>query len=281
MVLPAELIENRQRLEDAMQAEGFIGLPTEWWHFDDPEWTNYALRDEPLTSPALQHDRAPDGPWPPLPDNVAQLVIVTSKNWNATTGQLQRYEKKKGHWHKVGPVWPVALGAKGMSWGCGRHNPSQPGPTRHEGDNTAPAGLYSLGTAYGPAENPGFAWPYQPVDDRWVCVDDPKSARYNQIFAAGPSTPKDWTSVEKMKRADGVYTWVVNVEQNYPEAKAGCGSCIFLHVWRGEGKTTEGCTAMSEENIVTLIKWLQPDAHPMLLQLPQEAYKTLNNFWKR
>jgi D-alanyl-D-alanine dipeptidase len=39
---------NRQILEDAMHAEGFIGLKTEWWHFDAPDWQDYPILDVPL-----------------------------------------------------------------------------------------------------------------------------------------------------------------------------------------------------------------------------------------
>jgi D-alanyl-D-alanine dipeptidase len=37
-----------RRLEAAMQAAGFTGLPTEWWHFDDAGATTYPLSDDPL-----------------------------------------------------------------------------------------------------------------------------------------------------------------------------------------------------------------------------------------
>jgi D-alanyl-D-alanine dipeptidase len=37
-----------RRLADAMLAAGFIGMPTEWWHFDAPEGAGYALSNEPL-----------------------------------------------------------------------------------------------------------------------------------------------------------------------------------------------------------------------------------------
>ncbi len=37
-----------RRLEKAMIAAGFVGLPTEWWHFDDAAATTYPLSDEPL-----------------------------------------------------------------------------------------------------------------------------------------------------------------------------------------------------------------------------------------
>ena len=35
-----------RRLDAAMRAAGFVGLATEWWHFDAPG--NYTLSDEPL-----------------------------------------------------------------------------------------------------------------------------------------------------------------------------------------------------------------------------------------
>lgn len=37
-----------RRLERAMKAAGFVGLPTEWWHFDAPDAATYPLSDEPL-----------------------------------------------------------------------------------------------------------------------------------------------------------------------------------------------------------------------------------------
>jgi len=46
--LPAPALKNRQILEEAMSAEGFIPLPTEWWHFDDPNWASAPLLDQPF-----------------------------------------------------------------------------------------------------------------------------------------------------------------------------------------------------------------------------------------
>jgi D-alanyl-D-alanine dipeptidase len=31
-----------------MLAAGFVGMPTEWWHYDAPDWQSYPLSDEPL-----------------------------------------------------------------------------------------------------------------------------------------------------------------------------------------------------------------------------------------
>jgi D-alanyl-D-alanine dipeptidase len=37
-----------RRLEKAMKAAGFVGMPTEWWHFDAPDAATFPLSDEPL-----------------------------------------------------------------------------------------------------------------------------------------------------------------------------------------------------------------------------------------
>lgn len=48
MDLPAEAIQNRALLERVLNRQGFIGLPTEWWHFDAANWRDYPLLDIPL-----------------------------------------------------------------------------------------------------------------------------------------------------------------------------------------------------------------------------------------
>jgi len=37
-----------RRLDAAMKREGFVGMPTEWWHFDAPDAAKYPLADDPL-----------------------------------------------------------------------------------------------------------------------------------------------------------------------------------------------------------------------------------------
>ena len=37
-----------RRLERAMKAAGFVGMPTEWWHFDAPDAAKFPLSDEGL-----------------------------------------------------------------------------------------------------------------------------------------------------------------------------------------------------------------------------------------
>ena len=46
--LPPLAIQNRTTLEQAMAKAGFVGMPTEWWHFDFARWQGYPLDDIPF-----------------------------------------------------------------------------------------------------------------------------------------------------------------------------------------------------------------------------------------
>ncbi len=196
-----------------------------------------------------------------IPASVHQLLLVTAEHATSTQGTLQRFEREKGKWKKIGRVWDVSLGIKGLS----------PNSEKKEGDLTAPIGLFKLGSAYGYSSQApaGSQWPYQPLSEGWVCVDDPSSEHYNRVFNPDQGTKKDWSSAETMRRKDHLYKWVINIEQNVDRVK-GCGSCIFLHIWRKPGSPTEGCTAMDEKNILTLLTWLKPEPNPHLLQITKD-----------
>jgi zinc D-Ala-D-Ala dipeptidase len=45
----AQSRKNRQTLEDAMKKQGFIGITTEWWHFDSEDWQKFAILDVSLS----------------------------------------------------------------------------------------------------------------------------------------------------------------------------------------------------------------------------------------
>ncbi len=40
---------NRATLQEAMEKEGFVGLKTEWWHFDDKDAKSYPILDLPFS----------------------------------------------------------------------------------------------------------------------------------------------------------------------------------------------------------------------------------------
>lgn len=207
--------------------------------------------------------------WFSLPSETRQLVIVTTTDTKATTGELRRFEQTRGAWKRVGPVIPVSVGKGGLGWGIGLHPNRNDGPLKREGDGRSPMGIFPLGTVtgYAPAPPPGTKMPYKEATPALRCVDDPESDRYNQLTEAPSNGPPPWRSDERMRRDDALYEWTIFVEHNVKPRRAGAGSCIFLHVWRAPGDPTVGCTAMARADLESLVKWLDPAARPLLVQL--------------
>jgi D-alanyl-D-alanine dipeptidase len=57
------------------------------------------------------------------------------------------------------------------------------------------------------------------------------------------------------------------------------GSAIFMHIWRGKGMGTAGCTIMEENDLIDIISWLDSRQHPYLVQLPLEEYHKKQPLW--
>ena len=100
-----------------------------------------------------------------------QLVMVTTADWNATTGTLQRYQRHGGSWQAVGTATPITVGRAGSAWGIGLHPAQGDGPQKQEGDGRAPAGVFAIGTAFGYADRAATDWPYQAMTASDWCID--------------------------------------------------------------------------------------------------------------
>lgn len=204
---------------------------------------------------------------PDLPAACRQVLLVTSSCETSISAELRMLERDATHaWKQMGDVIPVALGRNGLAWGLGEH-PASPPPNfrrKHEGDGCSPAGVFRLPFAFGDAPTADFKLRYVPVTESLLAVDDPQSRFYNQIIDPAEVT-KDWTSTEFMRREDGLYRHGIMVAHN-PANLPGAGSCIFMHLWRGPGQPTAGCTAMSAENLLRVLRWLDPALEPRLVQ---------------
>jgi L,D-peptidoglycan transpeptidase YkuD (ErfK/YbiS/YcfS/YnhG family) len=45
----------------------------------------------------------------------------------------------------------------------------------------------------------------------------------------------------------------------------GKGSAIFLHRWQEKGKSTRGCVAVPEDQLLRLLVWLDPAQQPLMI----------------
>ena len=141
-------------------------------------------------------------------------------------------------------------------------------PLKVEGDGKAPAGVFELGIAFGnETKVPNSTWAYKVMTKNDIFIDDSMSEFYNR-FQKKSSIKKDWNSFEEIKRQDGLYNKAVVINHNMSPVKPGGGSAIFLHIWRSKTSATRGCTAMSVDNITSIIAWLKKESYPLLIQLP-------------
>jgi len=209
--------------------------------------------------------------------NTEQLIVVTTQNWSTSNGLLQRYERTDKQWHKAGKAIEIKLGRNGLGWGVGLHTtPKNAKIIKKEGDGKAPAGIFNLKQAFGYAPF-SAKYPYKVYKETDHCVDDVKSKLYNKIVDSR-KVSIDYKSKEHMKFPKDYYKYGIVVNHNHIDeegAKKGAGSCIFIHIKK---IPTAGCTVMSESEMKEIIRWLNPESKPLLLQGTEEVIKTL---WKK
>ena len=147
-----------------------------------------------------------------------------------------------GRLHYLGRAMPATCGRGGVR------------DEKCEGDGATPRGILRIAAVmYRPDRltSPGpWAVPIYPGD---VWCDDPTHASYNHLCR----TPLP-ACHEQMRRADPQYDIVMITDWNWPKARPGAGSAIFLHQWRRPGAPTAGCVAVARPDM----HWLAARAAP-------------------
>ena len=138
----------------------------------------------------------------------------------------------------MGRVFPCSIGRGGLS------------KKKREGDGATPCGIHRLvGMLYRPdrvARPADWALPIRPRD---LWSDDPTHTDYNMmVLAPYPH------SHQVLRRADPLYDLVILTDWNWPYAVPGRGSAIFIHQWRRPHYPTEGCVALSRDDL----RWIAP-----------------------
>ncbi len=188
----------------------------------------------------------------------SQAIVVRADSENGPGATMWLMEKTAGKWRVAAGPWRANVGKNGVSKAA-------------EGDGRSPSGAFLLGTAFGWAAAPQYVkWPYRRTDsmDRWV--DDGKSPYYNRWVRGSVSA----TGSGEALKSISVYKYALAVHYN-DEGIKGKGSAIFLHIWRGLGVGTLGCTSMSEANLVKTLRWLRYERRPVLVQGTQKQILSL------
>ena len=207
-----------------------------------------------------------------------QILLVVSDDFNTSKARLFCFEDELLIYKNI----TVNIGKNGLGWGLGlskiKHQEDE--PLKYEGDKKAPAGIFKLTKIFGYKKSVNFKMPYLYTSQNLICVDDSNSKYYNQII----SMKGDEKSFEFMKREDEQYKLGIVVEHN-KKALNRRGSCIFIHIEKGVGKGTAGCTSMSYQDIKKVVEWLDSEKEPLLIQVPKkympkilELYPSLNSW---
>ena len=150
---------------------------------------------------------------------------------------------KQGAWG-FGRFWPCAIGKVGIT----NH--------KKEGDGATPSGiLHVTGCLYRPDRIAMPARWARPIGPRDLWCDDPAHILYNHHAKAPLGA-----SHEKLRRPDPLYDLVLLTDWNWPDAKPGNGSAIFIHRWRKPRHPTEGCIAFDPQDLALLCQFLAPGA---------------------
>jgi L,D-peptidoglycan transpeptidase YkuD (ErfK/YbiS/YcfS/YnhG family) len=129
-----------------------------------------------------------------------------------------------------------------------------------EGDGCTPAGLYSLGYAFGTKDKSDTAMDFYDVTENSYWVDDPASPYYNRWIESADYF--EWTTAEHLADYQISYAYAVVIRYNMSPAVPGKGSAVFLHCGT---EPTSGCIAVPEDDMLRILAWLDPEKKPAIL----------------
>lgn len=218
-----------------------------------------------------------------IPDRTSQCVVAITEAWDSTHATLSLHVKESGKWQRIGKSWPTRLGKKGLAWGRGLH-PNPKGVTlKQEGDWKSPAGVFSIGGAWGydASIKKHRKLPYTQITSRHLWVEDAESKHYNRQVVLKHEPKTAWEKKAQMRQNDPAHSLKLFIAHNAPpKVVKGGGSSIFFHIWRDRGgRSTAGCTVMTEADLRKLIASIDPDQQPVYVLLPKTEYQKYREVW--
>ena len=183
---------------------------------------------------------------------VNQAVIVTQPLFPGFAAKVEGWDKANGQWQMVMDPMDAVVGRNGLA----------PVNEKKEGDGRTPSGIFKVYRAFGYKKDADKKLEYKQVTETDFWVDDTSSLDYNQwVHKIAEGT----RSFERLKRDDDLYEYAAVIEYNTDPVVSGNGSAIFLHVWRSPDQPTSGCVALSRENILRILKWLDRSQKPVVV----------------
>lgn len=148
-------------------------------------------------------------------------------------------------WLITGPqAIPVALGRGGI-----RAN-------KFEGDGGTPRGTFHPLRLWWRADRwprPRTRLPVRRITARDAWCEDPTDRHYNRAVRRASNEAGD-----RLKRADHLYDFIIEIDHNTRPRIAHRGSAVFLHLARDNFGPTAGCVAMTRPMMLRLLERIGP-----------------------
>lgn len=171
-------------------------------------------------------------------DSINQLLFV--KYTGGSKAKVILYNKDNGKWKKI-------LSCSGE---VGKNGIDK----QREGDKKTPTGIFNLTHGFGIKKNPGTKVPYVKVNSNLYWCGDQNY--YNQLIDI-TEKPHHCTG-EHLIDYTQCYAYGMFLDYN-KECIPGKGSAIFLHC-KGNSGYTAGCVAVSQENMIKILRSVEPGA---------------------
>ena len=213
-----------------------------------------------------------------IPASADQLIVVSSPTDDPpapgylATLRTYRRASSRSPWRPVFGPWQVETGSGHLL----------PAAARREGDHATPIGVYGIGhTMYGNDPDPGglhYAYHRLVCGDWWD--EASYSPRYNRfVHVRCGVTPGFAADSEPLWTETTAYPYFAVIRFNTDPILGGAsapGSGIFLHSW--VGGATQGCVALPESELLKVLRWLRPSAHPVIeIGSDAQVQATLSN----
>jgi L,D-peptidoglycan transpeptidase YkuD (ErfK/YbiS/YcfS/YnhG family) len=127
---------------------------------------------------------------------------------------------------------------------------------KREGDGATPAGQFRPVRLWWRSDRlprPRTLLPVRPIAPHDAWCENPDDRRYNRPFQRSANEPGD-----RLRRADGLYDLIVEIDHNARPRVAGRGSAVFIHVARPGFAPTVGCVALMRGDLQRLVSRLSP-----------------------
>lgn len=123
---------------------------------------------------------------------------------------------------------------------------------KREGDGASPLGIWRMKRVFYRPDRvgrPDTGLPVVPLKEADGWCDAPEHPLYNR-----PVTSPFSASHEILWREDHVYDLIVELDHNSDPVIPALGSAVFFHLAHDDFRPTEGCVAISRENMLQVLR---------------------------